>query len=757
MEFANAANLPFLAGAAIPIIIHLLNRQRFRRVRWGAMQFLLNAVKKTRRRLMIEDLLLLLIRIIIMILLALAIARPFFRESPLAGLESSNTNYIFVIDNSYSMGYKRAQATSLDLAKKAAEKLIDEIRFTSNDKFTRVLMSQYPDGKLRNLVKRDKIKSAISEIELSDFGTSAYNTFQVIADVVSKSENIDKKIYIFTDMQRNAWDTKNDEEHRKFVELLKKVSKDPHVRCYIIDVGDPDPVNTGIIQVLSKDRVVTTKNRANFAVTLYNYSSIGVRDLPVSLWVNGDKKDTKHVTIDPHSTYQVSFDYDFMERGPYYIKIETTPDFLARDDARYFVADVKDNIKLLLIDGEPGPGLQSETKMLELILDPMGEGLFFSVEVRTPDSLPAEDLDRFDGIVMANVQYLPTDKVERLKEFVKNGGGLFIALGGKCNLDFYNKDLYEEGRGLMPAQLVEVLGAEKEKVRRLEEPEVLLTRIRFDHPMFRTFQKEKLRPVLFKIPFAQYWKVEKYDPDQVLAGYADAAELPAFIEKPYGEGKVMLHTSTIDDEWSLLPNRHVPFCAIMHDLMHYLASRPMTNKNIFVGESAYVRLTMDKRSESYRLTHVDPGRAGALTVSPEPYDAKAKYLEIWIPGRLPKDVKELEARNEVFKYAGVYSLTRSDAPQQEGALSYFAVNVGPRDASAAEIYASEGNLERMSEEELKTRFPDFQVEFIGKKAAGKADVPISAGSSLARAFLYALLGFLLLESILACLFGRNKE
>ena len=91
---------------AVPLIIHLLNRQRYKRRRWAAMEYLLIAFKKQRRRLRVENLLLLLLRCLIPLILALAIARPVLREGgPLAGLGTS-AHYFVILDASYSMGYQ---------------------------------------------------------------------------------------------------------------------------------------------------------------------------------------------------------------------------------------------------------------------------------------------------------------------------------------------------------------------------------------------------------------------------------------------------------------------------------------------------------------------------------------------------------------------------------------------------------------------------------------------------------------------------
>src|SRR5258706_7819918 len=98
MGFFNPGLMWFALGGAIPVIIHLLHRQKYRRVRWAAMEFLLAALKKTQRRLQLENLILLLLRVLIMLLVAMAIARPFFREAPLDLLADSDTHHLFVID-----------------------------------------------------------------------------------------------------------------------------------------------------------------------------------------------------------------------------------------------------------------------------------------------------------------------------------------------------------------------------------------------------------------------------------------------------------------------------------------------------------------------------------------------------------------------------------------------------------------------------------------------------------------------------------
>ena len=99
---------PALAGAAagvalIPLIIHLINRRRYKRVRWAAMGFLLAANQKSLRRIRLENWLLLLVRTVVIAALGLAVARPYLSDGVLLGLGDTTKHRILLIDNSLSV------------------------------------------------------------------------------------------------------------------------------------------------------------------------------------------------------------------------------------------------------------------------------------------------------------------------------------------------------------------------------------------------------------------------------------------------------------------------------------------------------------------------------------------------------------------------------------------------------------------------------------------------------------------------------
>src|SRR2546430_17489734 len=102
-EFLNPGFLA--AGAALvglPILIHLINRLRFKRVRWAAMEFLLKSQKRNRRRLIIEQLILLALRCLLVVLAGFLIAR-LLGFSALAFFQPQNTVHVVVLDDTLSM------------------------------------------------------------------------------------------------------------------------------------------------------------------------------------------------------------------------------------------------------------------------------------------------------------------------------------------------------------------------------------------------------------------------------------------------------------------------------------------------------------------------------------------------------------------------------------------------------------------------------------------------------------------------------
>ena len=109
--FLHPLLLAGAALAAVPLLIHILNRRRHRSLPWAAMRFVFAAHKRTRRRVQLENWLLLFLRMAAVAALALALARPFIgKESPLAPLTEKRRDLVLILDESASTGYREGRS-----------------------------------------------------------------------------------------------------------------------------------------------------------------------------------------------------------------------------------------------------------------------------------------------------------------------------------------------------------------------------------------------------------------------------------------------------------------------------------------------------------------------------------------------------------------------------------------------------------------------------------------------------------------------
>jgi hypothetical protein len=228
--------------------------------------------------------------------------------------------------------------------------------------------------------------------------------------------------------------------------------------------------------------------------------------------------------------------------------------------------------------------------------------------------------------------------------------------------------------------------------------------------------------------------------DEQFIGATDNFGSPLFLEKQLEEGKVILLTSTIDHEWNAGIQAHPPFLPLMWDLCRYLSSRPSSRRNLFVGDLIHLDLPVEAYQPPFIL---DTAQEGSVTLPASTPERDQKVFRLFYPSRAKSDDPKA-FKNEGVRNAGKYRLLRNSAKEEEKLVTYFAVNVSPRELTPEEIQAAEGNLERISKEEIQRLFPDFKVEFRGEKKEGTSDIdmPPPTASGLWKYLMYFLVGFL---------------
>src|SRR5690606_28212201 len=167
--------------------------------------------------------------------------------------------------------------------------------------------------------------------------------------------------------------------------------------------------------------------------------------------------------IAPGETATIAFDHTFHTPGSHCVVADVAADRYAVDDLRALALRVRPASSVLLVDGDPGADLEeSETFFLNVALDPGGETRT-GIEPRTIGdhelaTLADEEFANVDLIFLCNVSRPDDRAVERLEQFVAAGGGVVVFLGNQVDIGRYNAVMWKDGRGLLPAPLLEVDG-----------------------------------------------------------------------------------------------------------------------------------------------------------------------------------------------------------------------------------------------------------------------------------------------------------
>lgn len=725
--FVNPLALWGLILASAPIIIHLLNRRRFKVVEWAAMEFLLASSRKNYRRIRIEQLILLALRVLLIILLVGIIARPVVRRRSLAALAERRRFVLLVLDTSMSMGYRDGSQSCYDRAMGFAEELMASLR--EGDSWALVAAA----GRGKPIVGEpsfdlDAARAAVARdrLPLTDSEGNLPRALEAAEEVLVRAQEGPRDVYVVTDLQRVSWLGAGGGIAQEDAERAKRLAQ--AARVVLVDVGPEAPANLAVTRLETDGSLVVAGGEAVLRAEVANYGPDTASGISVHFLVDGFRQQKTPVpTIAPGGTAPVEFRHTFRSPGVHTVSVELEPDNLPRDDRRFIALDARESVNVLLVDGEPGAeAFSGETDYLRRSLRPGDDaGLsLFLPEVVTVEGFSGADLPRYDAVVLANVERLSEPAAATLESYVRRGGALIVFPGERLDHAFYNRVLYRDGRGIIPCAFGNPVGDANDR-----KQAVHITDDLGAHPFLRLFREQKM--IRLSSPFFfRYYRLEGIDEQKggrVVCRFEGGA--PALVEGPADRGRAVVFASTADDGWNDMP-AWPAYLALMQEVFAQVARDPGSSRTLAVGEPI--------------VCYVAPQQFGKPVLLLRPGESQPVTLQATASGGLMAVVYEQTDR------AGVYELTlpavdgATPEGQPERRQDFFAVNPPPR----------ESDVRRVTEPELRKLLPGFEFDY--QRGATHRSAPADAGErgELWRSIAYLLLGLLLLESFLAQRFSR---
>ncbi|KPK77750.1 MAG: hypothetical protein AMJ89_01870 [candidate division Zixibacteria bacterium SM23_73] len=688
----------FAAGVAVlfPLLIHLFNRQKVKKVYFSSLLFLRSLEKTRMRSVKIKEYLLLLIRSLIILLVVAAFARPAIRGGFASKVGAhAKTSIVILLDNSYSMRYETKEGSLFELAKKKAEKIISQLK--EGDEASLIPFASEPQ--LRKDMPTYDFKGLLNQFDellpshqITDVGQALKSAFEILRD----SKNLNQEIYLISDMEKSGWYFADESFPSKGSEKAK---------LYLLDVCPEEKQNLCIEKIDFGNQLIEKGRPFQIKAQVANFTSQPVKNLLVGLYLDGRRVSQTDIDIERSGKATVEFVQTVEAAGIHSGFFEITDDDLMIDNRRYFAFKIPEKIEVLLV-GEH----QKDTYHLKLALNPQQKSdIHMVVSEADRKSLAGIDFNRYKVIIFSNLSRLSDVGLTNLERFVKRGGGVLFILGNNVDPEFYAQRVVKRFFDLdlkQPLTPTKNVGGF-----------FTLEKIDWNHPIFQVYQDVE-KKFLPQIKFSSLFELPQSKNVKVISRFNLGK--PALIEESLGSGKVLLFATSLDEKENDLVI-HPFFIPFVNRTVEYLASDlSRLSEDFLVGSKIERELDPDLSKEELKLT--DP-----------------ENLQTSLAPIIQKD--KLMLRISDADKPGVYKIKT-----EKKEVDRFAVNIDPQDSDPGKIEKSEieKKLQGLSLFYIK---PNEDIE--------KAILVSRYGKELWKPFLWIAFGLLALEMYLAR--SRKKD
>jgi hypothetical protein len=451
-----------LAAVAVPVLIHLLHKQRTQRVRWGAMQFLLETSLQERRKQKVEHWLLLLVRMAVLAFLALALSRPLLigKQNPLAS--DLPTDVAVVLDHSLSTGRTAggpggsgaiSTQTLFDRGIDAVDDLSKLLK--PGDTLTVILAEHTPRAITPLPVGSSDAEDVVQRLRKLPQGMtdcSIPDSIETAREVVNRGRNMRKLIFVISDEQRPNWHISDDAAWRLPAWAREdSIRKNISVHAIALkDTSDATDIAVGNLNI--EPHVLGINRPSEISATFTNIGNHDVANINAHFVVDGKEIESRPIGAIPDNSFTtVRFDHTFDIAGSHWVSVQTdVVDALAADNTAVAAVHVWKKLPLLIVDGQlVNSGSFPSSGFIAAAMQPVPLGTekqaFVQPTIVSVSDTTSVNLDDYDMVVLNDCAQLPSDLQTKLADYVRSGHGLWIILGPRTQPEFITKDLPAAG------------------------------------------------------------------------------------------------------------------------------------------------------------------------------------------------------------------------------------------------------------------------------------------------------------------------
>ena len=546
MGFVAPFILAGLAALAVPVLIHLIQRERKRVVEFPSLMFLRKIPYQSVRRRRVRDWALLAMRLAALALIVLAFARPFFkRDSLAAAAQNGAREAVILVDASYSMEYGDRWQRARTAAREAIAGL------GPGDRASLVFFSSGADVAVRSAGDRGRLDAALAAATTGPGATRFAPALKLAGSLLAESALPRREVILISDFQRRGWEQT---PGRDDVKLPERTALTP------VNVASGETANLSVTPVSLQRTRFENHDRVAVTAGVVNHGPKPLTGVTLAIEIDGQSIQSQSTTVAAGGSSSVTFAPFTVASRNMRGTVKLPDDALKRDNVFHFVVSPSEPVRVFVITRA---GAERQSLYLARAL-PIGEAPRVELAARTPASFSDADARQAAVIILNDVQ-VQDDLGDRLARFVRDGGGLLIATGPEAT---------------WPARLADVVpGLPGDLIDRTMTPPARLGGLEYSHPVFELFRA----PRSGDFSAARFYRYRStlQPSGQVLARFDDGT--PALLERKAGAGRVLMWTSALDLDWNDMPVKPV-FLPFVHTLTKYLADYAEAPASLTVGQ-----------------------------------------------------------------------------------------------------------------------------------------------------------------------------
>ncbi len=538
-------------------------------------------------------------------LLLLLVAWPFQRriaaaitQPTIQRAEKLPVAAVFLFDTSLSMDFRYENKTRLQRATDIASahlsnlprqseiaicdtKRNDPVHFSPDRSIAQEQITGMTTSAV-SVLMNDRIRAVI-DLQINDMarlqGSGGGESEEAVEDPFVR------ELYIFTDLAAHAW------QPQAARMLQNELERLPSMGVYLIDVGIEDPANTSITDLKLSSQTVSQGGVVSIDAAVTAVGADAGRKT-VEIFVESPdgeliKQGSSEGEFDATAS-RVSFALPGLT-GPVVqgeMKLVTS-DSLPFDDVGYFTVEVRPPKQVLIVsDVYSRKAMIFKNSLSPDILEEQGDSPYRCTVIKS-DRFETEDLSRFDVVCWLDVSKPTFSDWRALRRYLEGGGGVVLVLGPSIDHAAYLERT--NAPAILPADLLAHRPFDESRGFDLRN---------LTHPLLKEFVAWDTGE-LSAVAITRAWRTEPAENANVILPFTDAGQTPALIERPVGQGRVLMLTTPFDrsrsrgQEWNnLVISGAVPLI-LADQMVQYVSANTDERYNYIAGQVPTVKLPQE--------------------------------------------------------------------------------------------------------------------------------------------------------------------